>query len=323
MDISDRVLSSRIEKTDEGVRLDIWLTRRFTYQSRNQWQQYIEDGKILLNGLKTRCSRKLISGEEVSFVIDKDEPEIDPSYEIVFEDEYLLLVNKSGCMPCHPSGAFYKNTLWYLLSLKYGKVYMGNRLDRETSGLVIVCKTPKAAQLISDMISAKGTMTKKYIALVHGDFTRELVKAEGFLDTDNKSIIRKKRAFFPKDNLPYNLSAEAEEAETLLQGKGFADGLSVVEASPLTGRLHQIRATLYSLGYPLVGDKIYGLDETMYLKFAEDAMSENEKKMLLLPRQALHAYYLAFKHPVTGEGIEKEISISDDIKPLYEKCMGV
>lgn len=323
MDITERVISSCIEKADEGTRLDIWLSKRFTYQSRNQWQQYIENGKILLDGVKTRSSRKLISGEEVSFVIDRAEPEIDPSYEVVFEDEHFLLVNKSGRMPCHPAGAFYKNTLWYLLTLKYGKVYMSNRLDRETSGLVIVSKNPRAAQLISDMIASKDEITKKYIAIVHGNFGHSPLRADGFLVPDTNSIVMKKRAFFLKDKLPQDLSSDAESAETILTGKAFSDGLSVVEASPLTGRLHQIRATLYSLGYPLVGDKIYGVDENLYLKFADDTISEEEKKKLILPRQALHAYYLAFKHPVTGQRIEKEISISNDIKPLYEKCMGV
>ncbi|MBQ6351830.1 MAG: RluA family pseudouridine synthase, partial [Lentisphaeria bacterium] len=137
-----------------------------------------------------------------------------------------------------------------------------------------------------------------YLVLVHGDFRRE-VDATGFLIADTHSAVHKKRRFVTA--LPEG-AANVENCRTLLSPAGVpAPGFSLVRARLFTGRMHQIRATMCSLGYPVVGDKLYGRDERLFLKIRDGEFTDGDKRLLVLPRQALHSAELEFNHPVTGE----------------------
>lgn len=314
--MDERKISSVVDGNAAGQRLDIWLSKRFTYHSRNQWQDIVKKGMILVNGKKSRSSRTLQEGDSVSFIPDVSEPGVNLNFRIEYEDENIILVNKPGNLPCHPAGPFFENTLWRKLSETYEKISIVNRLDRETSGLVIAAKSSEGASKFSELFS-EGKIEKKYIAIVFGEFPEKL-EAEGFLIGDASSEVRKKRKFVYECE-----SSGAETAFTHFRLLGKNRKFSVVEAAPKTGRLHQIRATLFSLGFPLAGDKLYGPDDTAYIRFAEGMLTEDDKVRLALPRQALHAYFLSFVHPFTGKDIKFEISIPEDILPLYMDCMGV
>lgn len=320
MGISERIISSRVDAVSAGQRLDLWLSRRFTYHSRNEWQNLIGGGSILLNGRKSRPSRIVQNGETVSFLFHGTEPEADLNYKIEYETDSFMLVNKPGNLSCHPAGLFYRNTLWYLLSLKYGSIYIINRLDRETSGLVLACRDSKCASLFANLFSQENSITKKYIAIVHGRFEGTL-SAKGFLMPDSKSAVRKKRIF--RENNDNGLFDGVETAETFFSEKCSGPEYSAVEAVPATGRFHQIRATLCSLGYPLVGDKLYGPDDNIYIRLSEGTLTDEDMKKLILPRQALHAFHLSFKDPLTRKNFEYEIPLPPDISPLYNLCSGV
>ena len=304
-----RVLASEIDHLDAGKRIDNWLTSRFTYHSRNQWQILIKQGLLKLNGVPTKSSRKLKDGDRVAFTLTKDEPPVDFTYSIEFEDDYLYIINKCGNLPCHPAGPFYRNTLWHHLTSQVGDIYIVNRLDRETSGLMIIAKDKATAAKLSAMIS-DDSITKKYIAFVHGSVSEEM-NASGYLVDDTKSIIRKKRTFISA-NTSQDLH-NADYAETIIKPMRSSTVLSQVECILKTGRLHQIRATLYSLGYPMVGDKLYGLDDTMYLRLPADTLNSRDWAKLILSRQALHAYHLSFKHPVTAETVSIEIPLPTEM----------
>lgn len=308
-DQSERIISSRAGDNAAGQRLDRYLSERFTYRSRKQWQDMIKGGDILLNGAGTRCSRILQGGEEISFVAETEEPPVELEYSIVYEDEFFYAVNKGGNLPCHPAGAYFKNTLWYDMCSKYGKVYVVNRLDRETSGLMLLGKSPEAAAKLSELFAAKDQLSKKYYALVEGEFA-EAICASGYLVSDAASEVRKKRRFVSEDDY----SGAGESAITNFSPVARGDGISLVEARPETGRLHQIRATLCSLGFPLLGDKLYGLDDTIYIRFSEGRVTEDDFKKLRMRRQALHAYALKFTHPFTGKELEFYAPIPDDMK---------
>lgn len=303
-----RRITTTISGNAAGLRLDIWLAERFSYHSRNQWQNLIKSGKLLLNERKTRSSRILQENDQVTFIPDIAEPPVTLEYRIVFEDEYFFVVDKCGQLPCHPAGPFFQNTLWYDMAEKYGKVYIVNRLDRETSGLLLMGKSPETAAKLSELFT-ENLIHKKYFALVYGNFNRE-IHAKGYLVNDTSSVIRKKRRFvFERPD-----NDDAETAETMLYPVKSTDSCSLVEAAPSTGRLHQIRATLYSLGYPLLGDKLYGPDDTIYLRLSEDAITDTDWEKLVLPRQALHAYSLEFTHPYTGQSMKFETPLPDDMK---------
>lgn len=303
---SERIIRSNAGPEDEGRRLDLWLSARFSYLSRNQWQQEIQEERIQVNGRKTRSSRVLHVGDEIAFFPADNEPPVVFDYRIVHEDDDLLVIDKGGKLPCHPAGAFFRNTLWYDLSEKYGKVSIVNRLDRETSGLLIAARNPAAAAGLSAQLQ-DGRMEKSYHALVFGEISVSF-SAEGYLSTDPNSAVRKKRCFTPE--APGDVSAEY--AYTDFSPVRCADGMTLLLVRPRTGRLHQIRATLCSLGYPMVGDKIYGPDETCYLRFLEDALTEEDMTLLRMPRQALHASGLGFYHPATDEKMTFGSPLPDD-----------
>jgi len=310
LDNDARRIASTIDDNAAGQRLDLWLSARFTYLSRNQWQEAIKQGQILLNGRPSKASRLLQSGDTVAFVNDREEPAVEMEYRIIYEDEYLLAVDKGGNLPCHPAGPFFKNTLWYDLCQRYGKVMIVNRLDRETSGVMLAAKSSEACAKLTELFAAEN-VHKIYDAVVHGAFAAE-IRADGWLTNDPGSEVRKKRRFV--STLPEDPDTETSSTLLLPQHKG--DAYSLVEARPATGRLHQIRATLCSLGFPLVGDKLYGLDDTLYLRFAAGTLTEEDRAMLVLPRQALHARRLEFRHPFTGRALELETPLPPEMAAL-------
>lgn len=283
----------------EGVRLDHFLSGRFTYQSRTGWQTIVREGRITVNGIRARASRRLHAGDVIAFDVEGiGEPEVDPTYRVVLERPDFLAVSKSGLLPVHPSGCYFRNTLLMLMRETYGELYPVNRLDRETSGLVLLARTPEAAGVLSGLFASR-QVEKTYLAAVFGTFPEGTVRRDGWLSADPASTVRKKRRFTEAD--PGTEDAEACSTEfTRLAVRG---GYSLLACRPHTGRLHQIRATLCSGGFPLLGDKLYGPDDTIFLRFTEDAMTDADRAALVLPTQALHAWRLAFRLPDTGEEI--------------------
>ena len=301
-DLTRRVIRSSVDWSGAGLRLDQYLAGRFTYRAIDEWRQRIAGGEILLNDRVVPPETTLELHDKIEyFPGDLPEPEADLRYDVVYEDEFLLAVSKPGNLCVHPSGPFFKHTLWHMLSLKYGRIHLVNRLDRETSGLLLVAKTAAVAAKLG---SPRYPIQKEYLALVFGTFPGEC-DAKGFLVPDETSMVRKKRRFVPGDRPPSG-AIHPESCRTRFRAEQCSERFSLVRAFPETGRLHQIRATLFSLGFPLVGDKLYGPDERIYLKIRSGGITPEERAALILPRQALHAERLRFPHPVTGAEIVAE-----------------
>ena len=308
---TDRIIETIIPSEHAEVRLDNYLSRRFNYLSRNQWQKTIKRGEILLNNKKTRSARILHANDVIKYVTSYIEPAVEMCYNIAFEDDYLLIVDKGGNLPCHPAGPFFKNTLWYDLEQHYGKksLFLVNRLDRETSGLMVLAKSSELAHLMSEKFKTR-EINKEYLAIVHNNLTED-INADGFLFSDISSEVRKKRHF--SCNIPFDENLSVETAHTKFALQQQFENYSLVKATLYTGRMHQIRATLFSLGYPLVGDKLYGLDDTLFLRFANGELSIADRKTLILNRQALHSWKLEFKHPITGKNILLTAPLHNDM----------
>jgi 23S rRNA pseudouridine955/2504/2580 synthase/23S rRNA pseudouridine1911/1915/1917 synthase len=291
--LEKRQVRSAVDWTSCGQTLLRFLASRFPYRDEEGWRQAVRNGEITLNDRPAAPETRLQMHDVISYhPAELPEPPADMNWSGVFEDGHLLVIDKPGNLCVHPAGPFFKHTLWHLLCSKYGDIHFINRLDRETSGLMISAKDKKTAS----RFSGRELVRKKvYTVMVHGSFASPL-RAAGFLSKDHASTIRKKRVFTAAPP-----EGPCESAETFFEPLACGGGFSLLRATLGTGRMHQIRATLHSLGYPVAGDKLYGLDENFYLQQKSDSLTEEDRKRLFLPRQALHASEIVFEHPVTGE----------------------
>lgn len=231
---------------------------------------------------------------------------------IVFEDDDLLVVNKPGEVVCHPS----KNGPWSSLvgaCREYTgleRIHLVHRLDRETSGLVLMAKNRRTARL-TQMAFQDRKVRKEYLAIVEGEWP-EPKRIRNRLAKDLDSPV------YIKQTVRDSNSAQTAETEFVPVWSG--SGYSLVRIVPLTGRKHQIRVHASWEGHPIVGDKIYGPDDRLYLAFIENGWSEELAARLLLRRQALHASRIVFEVPEFPRAFSAELP--EDMAAFLRDRMG-
>lgn len=282
-----------IATADHGRTLLDYLCARFTYHDAAHWQDEIAAGRLLLNGTPAAPDAVLAADDNLDYRPDPPpEPDVDFTVRLLAQRGDLAVLAKSGNLPCHPAGRFFNHTLWALLKCglvdglpPHDDIHFVSRLDRETSGLVLVAWTREAAAHAARALAAPSAL-REYCVLVEGAFP-DILAARGWLWTAPDALIAKKRHFSLTPPPPGAIRPET--AATHFRCLRRFDGLSELSAILETGRTHQIRATLCSLGYPVVGDKLYGVDETIFLRFIANSMTPADHQRLRLPRQALHA----------------------------------
>lgn len=304
-----------------------FLVRRFTYHSATEWTELLQAGRLLLNGVPAAPGAEAVSGDLLEYDLPTDQPEppVNTAWSVLYEDDALLAVAKPPDLPCHPAGGYFRHTLWALLKERFGDAFFAfaNRLDRETSGIVLVAKSREAARALQRQFEHR-RVEKQYQAVVEGMFPEAELEAAGWLTADAASEVRKKRRFIPAASgqaAPGAAPEGGEWAETrFLRLEINPDAnLSLVAIRPRTGRLHQIRATLAALGHPLAGDKLYGADDTVFLRFCNETLTDGDRRRLRIGRQALHASRLRFTHPVTRAPLEITCPLPDDLSRLFGK----
>ncbi len=273
-----------------------YLSKRFNYLSSEEWREQLLAGNLLRNGHPAAADEILQPGDRLQFLPRSlPEPAVCWNIDILHEDQDSLVVVKPGNLPCHPAGRFFNHTLWAWLKqfLHLPEIHFCQRLDRETSGLVVIAKTAVAAAQISRALHSCDAV-KEYLVIVHGAFPSEEY-CRGWLYPDRNSAVRKKRLFSRQE--PLAAPSPCESASTHFRCLGRGASSSLLLAALETGRTHQVRATLHSLGYPVAGDKLYGLDEQFFLRQTQGRLTAADYARLRFPRQALHATRLAFTRP--------------------------
>jgi 23S rRNA pseudouridine955/2504/2580 synthase/23S rRNA pseudouridine1911/1915/1917 synthase len=294
-----------------------FVAARFTYRSREEWRQEFDAGRFLLCGERAVSQSLLAAGDRLVYLLPElPEPPVDQNFAVLYEDDDLLAVDKPARLPCHPAGSFFRHTLWALLRERHGIAgpSLINRLDRETSGIVLVAKNKQAARLCYQQFASR-QVHKRYLVMVEGEFPFPALQADGCLAPDPASAIRKKVRFYPS-GAAAEPPAEAVPCSTVLRRLRSDNGISLLEAIPLTGRCHQIRATLCSLGFPVVGDKLYGVDEQLFLRFRQGGLTTADQQRLRLDRQALHAATLRLRHPLSGRELEFSSTLPEAMQNL-------
>ena len=307
-------------KEDEGLYVKEVLQRRFAVSSRLM-RKIKTSGQIALDGRAARLRDKGRTGQTLTVAFPEESSYFEPEdipLDVVYEDSDLLVVNKQPFLVVHPTNNYQSGTLANALAYRLRengerwKIRFINRLDRDTSGLVLVAKNGHAQDAVSSQME-KGTIVKKYLALVHGLFEGP----EGRIDLPiDKDPDHKARRMVREDGYPsVTLYKVLQSWDVPDLGPDFKpwngekriEGYSLVELTLLTGRTHQIRVHMTHLGHPIAGDELYGQ------LYGYEAGTD------VLDRQALHACSLKLAQPMTGDPIELKTAMPADMAECIER----
>lgn len=291
------VFEKAVNNRFAGMRLDSYLSEKYTYHTRNQWQKKIDEGMVLLNGRMPKASTRIPRDSSLSYDIgDYVEPPCNENYGILFQDDHLLIVDKPPDIPVHTSGKYFNNTLIKVLRRDFpdAELNLVNRLDRETSGVIVLSKSSEARRILGDDFRHR-RVQKTYIAYAFGEIARDAFMVDAPIAEDISTVVRIRMGIDEKRGLP---------AQTEFKVVRRASGFTKLFCHPITGRTNQIRVHLAHAGYPIVGDKLYSGNDADFLEFIEKGNTPEVLSRVLLPRQALHAHKLGFTHPATGKDME-------------------
>lgn len=295
----------KVEPHHAGLRLDEFLKARLPRYSRNEIHNLIEK-KLVQKGRGLKKGSIVRAGDEVFFLCPKKEESVqDIDIPVLYEDDYILIVNKPPGISVHSTNPWGKNDLIQQLRRQRSdnKLFLAHRIDRETSGIVLIARSSEIARRLGEAFSGRD-IEKEYTALVFGELLDDTGIIGLPISRDDDSPVKIKMVARKGEGAP-----SITEYSVVQRFKGF----TLVNARPKTGRQHQIRVHFSAIGHPLVGDKIYK-DEQLFLKFIKGGFTDELKEELLLDRHALHASRLSFKHPVTGLLLKTEAELPKDFR---------
>lgn len=316
--------SITVDKGQSLLRIDKFLMIRIENATRNKIQQAAENGNILVNNLPVKSNYKVKPGDFIQIMLENPPREHkiiaeDLPLNIVFEDDQVLVIDKPAGMVVHPGHGNYSGTLVNALKFHFDNLPsmsaelerpgLVHRIDKDTSGLLVIAKTEQAMNHLA-LQFANHTTTRKYNALVWGNVTEDEGTITGHIGRHLKD--RMQMAIFED-------GSQGKHAVTHYKVLERLSYVTLVECQLETGRTHQIRTHFKYIGHPLFNDERYGGNKilkgttfTKYKQFVENCFN-------ICPRQALHARTLGFTHPTTGEFMEFEATLPNDMQSLIEK----
>lgn len=294
-----------------------YLVGRFTYHTSDEWSRHIVEGRVLVDGKPATPGGTICGGQTLTYLpLPFVEPPADLSYSIVYEDEWILGVNKPGNLLVHRAGKSFTNNLVYRVRSGYscppvpdaGAI---NRLDRETSGIVLLARNTRSLGLFQVQFREQA-VTKEYLAVVHKGIVPIPPQIDFPVGPDRASAITYKHCVD---------TAQGKMAQTVIDSVNPCGAShAVICCMPLTGRTHQIRVHCSGAGWPIVGDKLYAMDENRYLEWRENPDCSGH--LLEFPRQALHCRSLTFIHPVTKSQVTISAPVPPDMTTLIHSLGG-
>ncbi|MBD5349136.1 MAG: RluA family pseudouridine synthase [Bacteroides sp.] len=312
------------DKGQQLLRVDKFLVERMEKTSRNRIQQAADAGCIIVNGKPVKSSYKVKPGDVISIVMDRPRYDFeiiaqDIPLDIVYEDKFLLVVNKPPGLVVHPGHGNYSGTLVNALAYHFKddpdydvsdpRLGLVHRIDKDTSGLLVIAKTPEAKTMLGKQFFDK-TTKREYVAMVWGDFPEDHGTITGNIARNPRNKLQMAVMTDP------NLGKHAVTHYEVLERFGY---VTLVKCVLETGRTHQIRVHMLYKGHPLFNDERYGGDKILKGNPSSSYKHFIENCFQVCPRQALHARTLGFVHPETGEEMFFEAPIPADFEALITK----
>ena len=317
-----------VDRGQVPLRIDKYLSEHMPHQTRNRIQQAADAGFIQVCGRPVKSNYKVRAGDVITLMLDRPhfdttiEPE-DIPLDVRYEDDDLMVIYKPAGMVVHPGCGNFHGTLvhaiaWHLRNLpSYDpndpQVGLVHRIDKDTSGLLVVAKTPEAKSNLGKQFFNHDTH-RSYVALVWGNFVEDEGRIEGNIGRDPKDRLR--MAVFPPDS---ETGKPAVTHYRVLERYGYT---TLVECRLETGRTHQIRAHMKHIGHPLFADERYGGTEILRGERTASYKAYIQNCFKLCPRQVLHARTLGFRHPRTGEQMDFTSDLPEDMQALIDKWRG-
>lgn len=314
-----------VDKGQEPLRVDKYMFERLKHSSRNRIQKAADAGFVHVNDQPVKSNYKVRPLDVITLMLDA--PQHDHTIEaedipldIVYEDTDLMVVNKAPGMVVHPGAGNFHGTLinavaWHLKDLRSfdandPAVGLVHRIDKDTSGLLVIAKTPVAKTKLGLQFFNK-TTHRSYNALVWGNFNEEEGRIEGNIGRDPRDRLRMN--VFPPDS---EIGKSAVTHYRILERFGY---VTLVECILETGRTHQIRAHMKHIGHPLFGDERYGGTEILRGQRSSTYKAFIQNCFKVCNRQALHAKTLGFVHPTTGRQMDFTSDLPNDMQQLLNK----
>ncbi len=323
-EVREERLRFTVDKRQESVRIDKFVMTKLEGATRNKVQNALDDGFITVNEKPVKSNYKIRPGDEIVVYETRkvESTEVLPEelpLNIVYEDEELLIINKEAGMVVHPGCGNYSGTLvnglaFYLKREEIDtdelpRVGLVHRIDKNTTGLLLIAKTPEAMTDLAAQFK-KHTVHRRYIALVWGNLEEDEGTIVAHIGRNQR--FRKIMDAFPDGDF-------GKEAITHFRVLERFNYVTLVEMRLETGRTHQIRVHMRHIGHPLFNDATYGgghiVKGTVFTKYKQFV----ENCFKILPRHALHAKELGFKHPKTKEHVQFDSELPDDMQQVIEK----
>ena len=315
-----RIVERHLIVTPElaGLRLDHFVKTQIPRLSRTKIQQIIETQLRREDGFAPKPATSVATGDH--YIIRrqaKPEPPCPRTFTVLHEDARMRIIDKPAGLPVHATAKFYFNTLTRVLGERYPdepEQQICHRLDRETSGCLVVARDREAAAFLKGAIASKDKTTKQYLAVVHGQPPWDTrAGEEHVLDT----ALRLSTAADPTRIPTVRVLPDPKglPAITRVRVEGRSAKYALVRCTLVTGRQHQIRVHLAVAGYPIVGDKIYAHGDDAFVEYCDEGLTPELAELFVLPRHALHAARITVPHP-DGGSVTAEAPLPADMAGL-------
>lgn len=307
----------RVPPEMAGMRLDQFLQGHLKRTSRTRTQWIIRASAYGSAGQRLRANHRVAAEERILIWRPAwDEDPVPTELPALFEDPHLLAIDKPSGVPVHPTARYHKNTVIKLLEAQRPEQWLslGHRIDRETSGVLLVSKSPAADSALKKLFMEHHRVKKTYFAITFGVPAQRVFDVDLPLELDAGSKAKVKMHVAPAGR---GLAARTTFRVSEVRYRGPLP-FALLECDLHTGRQHQIRVHLAATGTPIVGDKLYAFDETLFMRDRDGDATDEDRERLLVPRHALHAGRIALPHPMLGSALVIDAPLPADLAAFWD-----